>query len=197
MSRNEYIAEFDELHLLASGLLSMSAEEAVQAVEALLIHAYLMGRRHTCDDLDIDEGDMAYFMMLMEEREAAERLNATICKEYDGKDFADRVREYWATGDEAGLRRVIETEYHRDYNAGGADLAEDYTKRHPGAYLWKQWQTMEDERVRDTHDPLDYVQVPLNEDFWTFDDDHAPYPGAFRKVSNNANCRCWLTYSTN
>lgn len=192
MSRNEYIAEFDELHLLASSLLSMDAEQAVTTVEELLIHAYLMGRRHACDDLDLDEGDIAYFLSLMEERENAQRMADTIYHRFDGRDFADRIREYLQTGDEAGLRRVIETEYHRDYNAGTDDLGKDYSD-HTGRELRKQWNTMEDDRVRDTHDPLDKVIVRANEEFWTFDDDHAPYPGYFTKVENNANCRCWVT----
>ena len=195
MSREEYIAEFDELHLLASDLMTMGADEAVTAVEDLLIHAYLMGRRHTCEDLDIDEGDMAYFESLMAERASAQRMSDTISKEFAGKDFADRVREYWALGDIAALQRVIETEYHRDYNAGGEDLATDYRKRYPSSAVYKQWQTMEDDRVRATHDPLDYVRVRVGDEFHTWDGDHAPYPGAFTKVENNVNCRCWLTYS--
>lgn len=192
MSREEYIAEFDELHLLASGLLNMDAEEAVTTVESLLIHAYLMGRRHACDDLEFDEGDMAYFDSLMAERANAQRMEETIYHRFGGKDFADRIREYWLVGDLAALRRVIETEYHRDYNAGTFDLGRDYSAR-TGTSLYKQWHTKEDDRVRETHDPLDWTTVPFGEDFWTFDDDHAPYPGFFTKVDNNANCRCWVT----
>jgi hypothetical protein len=53
-----------------------------------------------------------------------------------------------------------------------------------------------DDRVRDTHDPLEGVTVDWDEEFYTWDNDHAPYPGAFEKPENSVNCRCWLTYSS-
>ena len=54
----------------------------------------------------------------------------------------------------------------------------------------KRWQTMMDDRVRDTHSYLEGMEVPYNEDFWTYDSDHAPAPGMFNRPENNINCRC-------
>lgn len=194
MSREEYLAEFDELHLLAADIITDAPETAVNKVEELLIHAYLLGRKHTCDDLDIDEGDMAYYEDLMSEKEQAERMADSIYKRYDGKDFEDKVREYVASGDEGRLGNLIASEYHRDYNAGGESLAQDF-KQNTGKSYQKTWCTMMDDRVRDTHDPLEGVTVDEDEEFYTWDNDHAPYPGAFEKASNNCNCRCFISYS--
>lgn len=194
MSREEYLAEFDELHLLAADVVKESPDEAVRQIEDLLIHAYMLGRKHTCDDFGLDEADLAYYEDLMSEKEQAARMADTIYKQYDGKDFEDKVREYVSSGDEGLLGNLIASEYHRDYNAGGESLAQDY-KKNTGNNYTKTWNTMMDDRVRDTHDPLEGVTVDWDEEFYTWDNDHAPYPGAFEEASNNVNCRCWLTFS--
>ena len=192
MSREEYLAEFDELHLLAADIITDAPETAVSKVEELLIHAYLLGRKHTCDELD--EADWAYYEDLLSEKEQAERMADEIYKQYDGKDVEDKVREYVSSGDEGRLGNLIASEYHRDYNAGGDSLAQDYKKKTGNGYK-KTWCTMMDDRVRDTHDPLEGVSVGEDEEFYTWDDDHALYPGGFEKAENNVNCRCWLEYS--
>jgi hypothetical protein len=191
MSREEYLAEFDELHLLGEELITRSADEVVRTLEDLFIHAYLLGRRHTCDELD--EADWAYFEDLMNSEEEARKMQDAIYKKFDDEDFEDRVRKYVADGDAGRLANVIATEYHRDYNAGGESLAQNYMSL-TGKSLLKEWFTMEDDRVRETHDPLDGVRVEIGKDFYTWDNDHAPYPGEFEKAENNVNCRCWVQY---
>jgi hypothetical protein len=52
---------------------------------------------------------------------------------------------------------------------------------------------MMDEKVRDTHKYLEGMTVALDEEFYTYDGDHAPAPHGFTKVENNANCRCVVT----
>ena len=65
----------------------------------------------------------------------------------------------------------------------------------PGArVVEKVWATMEDERVRETHNFLDGVSVPLGTLFVAIDGDSARYPGDFTKAENNCSCRCWLEY---
>ena len=56
----------------------------------------------------------------------------------------------------------------------------------------KQWQTMRDGRVRDTHSYLQSAMVNLDDKFYTFDGDSALYPGGFELPENNVNCRCWI-----
>ena len=65
----------------------------------------------------------------------------------------------------------------------------------PGArVVEKVWATMEDERVRETHNFLDGVSVPLGTLFVAIDGDSARYPGDFTKAENNCGCRCWLVF---
>ena len=55
---------------------------------------------------------------------------------------------------------------------------------------------MGDERVRDTHSPLEGITVGLNDLFYTWDGDAAMAPGGFTLPQNNVNCRCWITLTT-
>lgn len=52
-----------------------------------------------------------------------------------------------------------------------------------------------DEKVRDTHQYLEGMTVGIDEDFWTYDNDHASAPGMFEFAENNVNCRCELLFS--
>jgi uncharacterized protein with gpF-like domain len=54
----------------------------------------------------------------------------------------------------------------------------------------KRWRTMNDDRVRDTHDYLEGMVVPFSERFYSYDGDSAEYPGGFALPENNINCRC-------
>jgi hypothetical protein len=54
---------------------------------------------------------------------------------------------------------------------------------------------MMDEKVRDTHQYLEGMTVGIEEDFWTYDNDHASAPGLFEFAENNVNCRCELLFS--
>ena len=65
-----------------------------------------------------------------------------------------------------------------------------------GRDVYKTWQTMQDDRVRETHDYLEGMTIPLKEKFKTLDMDEADAPGGFTLPENNVNCRCWLSYST-
>ena len=56
--------------------------------------------------------------------------------------------------------------------------------------ITKHWVTMRDDKVRDTHDYLEGTEVPFNEDFYTYNGDHAPFPGMFGVPEEDVNCRC-------
>ena len=60
----------------------------------------------------------------------------------------------------------------------------------------KNWITVRDDKVRETHSYLEGQSVPLEEEFFTFDGDHAAYPGGFTKAENNVNCRCIVRLTT-
>ena len=105
--------------------------------------------------------------------------------EIDGKTFRDRITED-STVDE--VIRIIDTEAHRDYNTGVFDAAEE-----SGKPVRKKWFTMRDDRVRDSHQFLEGMEVGLHDAFYTDDGDSALYPGGFELPENNVNCRCFVT----
>ena len=111
----------------------------------------------------------------------------------DGKTFEQRVQEYVLAQDMAGLSVVAASEYHRLYNAGAYDGAQQFV-RTQGLGITKRWVTVRDDRVRETHRYLEGMSVDVDEEFYTSDGDHAPYPGAFRKAKNNVGCRCIVIY---
>lgn len=93
------------------------------------------------------------------------------------------------------LSRLAETEAHRVLNEAILDSALDYAEKHPNKNVTKTWATMLDDRVRETHDYLEGVTVPVDARFYTFDGDSAMAPGGFSKPQNSINCRCILRIS--
>lgn len=107
----------------------------------------------------------------------------TVNLEIAGKTFRDRVLDA-STAEE--VLRIIDTEATRDYNAGIYNAA----KASGREGLRKRWYTMRDDRVRDTHDYLEGMEVGIDDAFYTYDGDSAMYPGGFSLPENNVNCRC-------
>ena len=120
----------------------------------------------------------------------AEQIENVVYKKIDGLTWKDRVEDwYWNDGTAYDILRIAETEAHRI----GNDMANQAAKA-AGATK-KTWLTMLDDRVRDTHFYLESVSVGISDDFYTYDGDHAPYPGAFGRAENNISCRCEVSYS--
>lgn len=114
----------------------------------------------------------------------------TVDKKIAGKTWRDRVREYFENGGTSGdLIRIAETETHRIANTAAIDAARE------GGATSKTWITMLDEKVRDSHQYLEGETAGIDEDFYTYDGDHAPAPGLFDLAENNVNCRCELLFS--
>ena len=53
---------------------------------------------------------------------------------------------------------------------------------------------MLDDRVRDTHDYLEGVEVGLDDEFYTYLGNKAMFPGQFGVAEEDVNCRCWVTF---
>ncbi len=87
------------------------------------------------------------------------------------------------------LIRKAETETHRDANTAALETAKKAGAKN------KTWVTMLDDKVRETHAYLEGMTVPIGDDFYTYDGDHAPAPGLFDLAENNVNCRCELVFS--
>lgn len=179
-----YVAALDELNILmAASWYSAEGDSAARAKQIAddlfsgLINAYALGVRSAASMLetelivDLDEMEEAIFVLT------------------EGKTFEDRVADHVESNSPGRLAALAESEFHRVYNRAVIDGGETYERRgNPG--VTKTWYTKLDSRVRDTHDYLEAMTVPLDQDFYTFDGDHAAYPGGFERVENNANCRC-------
>lgn len=118
------------------------------------------------------------------------KLMDSLNKEYDGKTWEDRVKEYFKSRDGESIARVIETESHRNYNQAIMDTGEA-----SGKDIRKTWKTMMDDKVRESHFYLEGMEVGLNENFYTFDGDFGRFPGDFKEASNNVGCRCAISLS--
>lgn len=152
-------------------------------IEFLLIEAYVYGNVQAMDDLGMLDRDPKDFI-------SEDEMQRVINEPVADKTYKDRIREY--LDDESStvedFVRVAETDATRVYNAGVVDGGK--ASGVPG--VRKQWITMDDDRVRSTHDYLADMVVPLNEDFYTYDGDHARAPGLFTLPENNIGCRCTL-----
>lgn len=120
-------------------------------------------------------------------------MNGSIFRKIADKTWEERVSEY--IDDEAGtvdeIIRVVDTDLNRVYNDSILDVGE----RADGTVM-KTWETMMDDRVRDTHSPLQSVKIPVDARFYAWDGDSARYPGDFTLPQNNCGCRCRIVLSS-
>ena len=153
-------------------------EDIIDEMLDLFLLAYAQGNTVTSENLSFDWTPTVDDAM------------AVVDKEVAGKTWRQRVEDYFASnGSVDDLIRIAETEVHRDANESA--LA---TAKRAGATR-KTWVTMMDEKVRDTHQYLEMMTVGIDEDFYTYDGDHASAPGLFDLAENNVNCRCELVFS--
>ena len=184
---SSYLTAFDELNVLTStsyqmagGDYSARVNQIVDDVLSFLINAYALGIRNAGIMLDhelsvnVDKMQDAIFLVI------------------EGKTFADRVEDHVVANDLEGLKNLVESEHHRVYNTAVYDGGKDYSDNIKSD-ITKTWITVGDDKVRETHSYLEGQSVPLEEEFFTFDGDHAAYPGGFTEASNNVNCRCFIT----
>lgn len=119
---------------------------------------------------------------------SVDAVDAAVNKVIAGQTWRERVWGYYESGGSLyDITRIAETDATRIYNQGAVDAV---VANGATAGTMKRWRTMNDDRVRDTHDYLEGMVVPFDSDFWTYDGDHAEYPGGFTLPENNVNCRC-------
>lgn len=182
------VLSFDEVNKLGGALYERTKDipkkkrkkKIEDEILELLIMAYIDGYHRVDPDADIPVKEMydaVYYLI-------------------DGETFADRISREIDEGtlDRSALERIAETEYHRVGETGAYNSAQAYEAR-TGLTAYKQWLTMQDNRVRDTHWYLEGTTVLSNGYFYTFDGDRARFPGGFQKAENNINCRCIISYS--
>lgn len=212
---------FDQLAVLRSELESDFAagpeerkrrkRDRIDEILEMLIMAYMFGNESAntmlfgpdiVDTIDPDEPNRPV-------RIDVDDMNKSVFKDIAGKDWEQRVSEYYDSdsGTVDDVIRVVDTDMNRIYNDSVLDVGE---KANAGRVEWsdedlpvpdtkdrvmKTWVTMADDRVRDTHDYLEGMTVPVDGRFWTFDSDYARYPGDFQLPQNNINCRCRISLS--
>ena len=107
-----------------------------------------------------------------------------------GETWRQRVEDYYENGGSVGdIIRIAETETHRIANTAAIHAAQ------AGGATMKTWATMLDDRVRETHDYLEGVTVGIDEEFYTWEGNHAPAPGMFGIPEEDITCRCELVFS--
>ena len=206
------LPEFDELHNIRTTLTEMLATDTSDTIENprgyadrkhledTIFELITMGYVYGVEAAGLDLGQD--FPVIREQMfESANRPTK-------GETFRERIEhhldEYEASPkDEAATEKLVnqlavvaETETHRTISEGGSEAAKRYAEEHPGVAVYKTWETMKDDRVRDTHDYLEGSTVPMDARFYTYDGDSARYPGDFTYPENNVNCRCIARYFT-
>ena len=181
------ILPFDELNSFEASLRERFAdgklakedeEDIIDEMLDLFLLAYAQGKSVTNANLSSDWMPTVDDVMKVIDAKVA------------GKTWRERVEDYFANGGSVDdLVRIAETETHRDANTAALDTAKKAGAKN------KTWVTMMDDRVRETHDYLEGMTVSIDDDFYTYDGDHASAPGLFTLPQNNVSCRCELIFS--
>ena len=153
-------------------------EDIIDELLDLFLLAYAMGNSVTNENLSSNY------------QPSVDEVMSVVDAKVAGETWRERVEGYFANGGTgADIARIADTETHRIANTAALDTA-----KYAGARS-KTWVTMADERVRDSHQYLEGMTVGIDEDFYTYDGDHAPAPGLFELPENSINCRCELLFS--
>lgn len=153
-------------------------EDVIDMMLDLFLLAYAMGNSVTNESLSSNY------------QPSVDEVMSVVDAKVAGETWRERVEGYFENGGTgADLARIADTEMHRIANTAALDTAKRAGARN------KTWVTMMDDRVRDTHDYLEGETVGIDDDFYTYDGDHASAPGLFELAENNVNCRCELLFS--
>ena len=148
--------------------------------EDILIMSYILGSRAAGEMLGIEPPI------------DASTLDKVINKKVAGKTWRERLREQLDNGGTVeDIMRIAETESHRDTNEAIYEVAKGSGIQN----LYKTWETMEDDRVREAHEEIQGQTVPFEDVFVTWDGHEARFPGDFDTAELNVNCRCFLSVS--
>ena len=188
---HDTLMEWDELHLLKESVPEMMAE-------------YRKNRDRSAVDRWCDYMEFVLCLVYAYGWKDAEEIVGIVPKpdglddkcvnlDIDGETFRDRIYQQLEEDSPDGILRIIDTEAHRDYNTGVLDAGDESGIPN----LRKQYHTMMDGRVRETHSYLEGMVVGMEDRFYTFDGDSALAPGGFSLPENNVGCRCWITLVRN
>ncbi len=174
---NKYLLGFDEINRLSKKFVKETElEELFETLYIVMYEAYLKGYEPENEKNKIKT-----------EPPKEDLIELLIFFKYGDKDPFDLLEEAYRNDDKVRIKTIFENEYHRMFNAGAYDYGREHCRT-------KKWVTMNDYRVRDTHNYLEGVELPVDAEFITYDGDGALYPGGFSNAANNVNCRCVLEY---
>ena len=188
------IMPFDELNQLTTRVRERYGSEMLKPSDQyedildemfdLFLLAYAQGNTVTQENLAYLAPDKDF------QNPTIDEVLEVVNKKVADKTWEERTRDWFVNGGSVeDIVRVIETETHRIANSSALRTAKKIGAKS------KTWSTMLDDKVRDTHSPLEGETIPIDEDFYTWDDDHASAPGMFELPQNNINCRCELIFS--
>lgn len=180
----DLLSDLDELNVISEHFMSEGLEDLLSDAQDLLIFAYKRGWDDLIAMLDYE---YAYDIDIT-------NLYNALNQSTDGMSYINRLILRYEEGKLNDVQLLMQNEYHRMYNVGAYEAATKIMQEHNVAIL-KEWHTMLDDKVRETHVPLQGYKVPLDGRFEAIDGDSALYPGGFSNASNNLNCRCIVTYS--
>lgn len=177
---------FDDINILENGIEEQFApgsgrkprkEDLIDEVTDLFIMTYFFGTR------DVSE------QMGENVEPSVEDARAVIEERFDDKNYIDRLNDYYENGTAADIKRVIDTDTHRIYNAALYDGAKKL-----GA-TYKTWNCMMLPTSRETHVYLDGATIPIDAEFYSFKGGSTLYPGQWGIAEEDCNCLCSLTFS--
>lgn len=112
-------------------------------------------------------------------------------------DMAKRVATS-LDGDYQKAVRIVRTEAHRVRESGLSDAANEVNgalqKGESGFVMTKEWCSMEDERVRNSHQKMNGIIIKADEKFELPSGAKTDCPGNSGVAYEDINCRCFLSY---
>ena len=184
-NRKLYIAKFDEINAISKQMYDdyISGQKTESEIESdfedFLLYAYSIGFLMGAEDIGASKDQLA--------SPISQQVIDAVDRKFEGITAKQRLKDHLLNRDGAStIERLMKTEWHRMTNEGINGFGNFYGKQN----MTKRWVTMLDDKVRDTHDYLEGTEVPFNEDFYTYNGDHAPFPGMFGVPEEDVNCRC-------
>lgn len=171
-------------------------EDRMDEILELLILSYLYGNEAANDMLysridteTVIESETDIYRVVPIDTDS---MNDSVFRDIAGENWEQRVSDYYDSEDGTAddVIRVMDTDSHRIYN----DAIEDVGERSEGR-IYKTWRTMSDPRVREPHEYLEGMTIPIDRRFYSYNGQSARYPGDFGTPEMDCNCRCRIELS--
>lgn len=201
------LATIDQLHVLSEQILAdmqgKPTEEkkkiCIDAVYDLLVLAYVYGNQRTTSEIPsgiaqllIESGNLdSEGNIPVDTNDLYTALYEPIAGETFEQRISKRIDE--GTLDMETLNRILETDWHRMEETGAYDTARTVSAK-TGRNAYKIWNTMLDDRVRDSHWGMEGQAVPMDQKFRSMDGNETMFPGEFGIAEEDCNCRCFVSY---